>query len=80
VTGKDGCRPTGEDSFSALLRRLMKVRRMSAPRPGRSLVARQRLCLAPTAGSMVAHLETASTKTARYQRLDTYPLNKDVSY
>ena len=32
VTGKDGCRPTGEDSFSAVLRRLMKARRMSAPR------------------------------------------------
>ena len=32
VTGKDGCRQTGEDSFSAVLRRLMKARRMSAPR------------------------------------------------
>jgi hypothetical protein len=32
VTGKDGGRPTGEDSFSTVLRRLMKARRMSAPR------------------------------------------------
>lgn len=32
MTGKDGCRQTGEDSFSAVLRRLMKARRMSAPR------------------------------------------------
>lgn len=37
VTRQVRYRPTGEESFSALLRRLMKARRMSAPRlPDRS--------------------------------------------